>query len=384
MFQHQRGGPKRADRIGNPLPGDVERRAVNGFEHRRKAPLRIHVGGGRDPQTAGQSRGQVGQDIRVQIGGYNRVEAGGFPYHTRGHGIDQHFVARDLGKASMRASSQAGILTLGVLAHDHPVQVALLAAAQRRRYTGQDFRRPKICILVEALANRQTQPPERHVVRDAGRAHGAEVDRIKSPQPVQCVGRHHRAVFSVVVGAPRKLFYLQAKAARSLLKCLQSLKPRRYDLRPDAVTGDCRNHVLSHVKTPPPNERAPKVFLLRKSFHKNEASEVKPTYTKSAASRREPLLGVRGSSTLSASSPASFLLMAVSAGFFAILCIAHFGLRRQEMAHVRPPVSELQQIEAKCFLKTLSRTSPNAPGAVLRAVSCPFYCSSTLLRFWIE
>src|ERR1700712_1641805 len=49
-------------------------------------------------------------------------------------------------------------------------------------------------ILVEALADRQPQAPQRNVIRHVGRAHRTEKDGIEFLQFLQPVRRHHDAV----------------------------------------------------------------------------------------------------------------------------------------------------------------------------------------------
>jgi len=70
--------------------------------------------------------------------------------------IGRHFQRRTL----MGAPADAGILALGVLAHDHPVEFLALDSAQRRDDAGQHPRRPHVGILVERLADREPQAPQ--------------------------------------------------------------------------------------------------------------------------------------------------------------------------------------------------------------------------------
>ena len=107
-----------------------------------------------------------------------------------------------------------GVLALGVLAHDHPVEVRRRAALQRRVDAGQDARRPHVGVLVEALADLQPQAPQRDVVRDVRVAGRAEQDRVLVAQRVEAVGRHHHAVLPVVVAAPVEFGELEAQARR--------------------------------------------------------------------------------------------------------------------------------------------------------------------------
>src|SRR5437764_349085 len=52
MVEHEGARPDRADWVGDPCAGDVGRRAMNRLEHRRKLPLRIDVGAGRDSKAS--------------------------------------------------------------------------------------------------------------------------------------------------------------------------------------------------------------------------------------------------------------------------------------------------------------------------------------------
>ncbi len=98
MGEHQRAGPEAADRIGDPLAGDVEGRAVDRLEHRGKRPLGIEVGGRGDAERAGERGGEIGQDIGVQVGRHDRVERRRLQRHPHRHRVDQHLVPCDLGE----------------------------------------------------------------------------------------------------------------------------------------------------------------------------------------------------------------------------------------------------------------------------------------------
>ena len=76
--------------------------------------------------------------------------------------------------ALMHAATHARVLTLSVLAHDHPVQVFRLAALERRVDAGKNARRAHVGVLIEPLANLQPQTPQRDVVGDMRIAGGAE------------------------------------------------------------------------------------------------------------------------------------------------------------------------------------------------------------------
>ena len=77
--------------------------------------------------------------------------------------------------------------------------------AQRPVDAGQDARRAHIGVLVEALADREAQAPERDVVGHLGRADRAEIDGVEA---VSCstpsAGIMHAGPL-VIVGAPVEL-----------------------------------------------------------------------------------------------------------------------------------------------------------------------------------
>jgi len=55
--------------------------------------------------------------------------------------------------ASVRSASLAGVLTFGILAHNDPVQVAVLGVAQGGRRSTKDFCRSNVSILLEGLTD---------------------------------------------------------------------------------------------------------------------------------------------------------------------------------------------------------------------------------------
>ena len=100
------------------------------------------------------------------------------PLHP-GAGEDRGLGRNLLRQAAMGAPAMAGIFAFRVLPDDQPVQITDADIAQRAGDAGQDARRADIGVLVEPLADLQTQAPERNMVRNVGIAHGAEIDRIR-------------------------------------------------------------------------------------------------------------------------------------------------------------------------------------------------------------
>ena len=112
-------------------------------------------------------------------------------------------VGRDfLRQAAMDASADAGIFAFGVLAHDHPVEFRAADMAQRARDPRQNASRPHVGVLVERLADREPQAPQRDVIGHVGRADRAEQDGVVILDQVAAVRRHERAGLLVALRAP--------------------------------------------------------------------------------------------------------------------------------------------------------------------------------------
>ena len=69
-------------------------------------------------------------------------------------------VATSSGRPLCDAAAYAGIFALGVLAHDDPVEFRTGDMAQRAGDARQDAGRTNVGILIERLADRQTQTPQ--------------------------------------------------------------------------------------------------------------------------------------------------------------------------------------------------------------------------------
>src|SRR5438477_3723559 len=100
----------------------------------------------------------------------------------------------------MRAAAVARILAFRVLADDHPVD--LLAVAQRARDARQHARGPHVRVLIESLADRQTQSPERDMVRYVGRPDCAEENGIEYPELFEPALRNVMSVLEIKLAAP--------------------------------------------------------------------------------------------------------------------------------------------------------------------------------------
>ena len=141
--------------------------------------------------------------------------------------------------ARMSAPADTRVLALGVLADEEHVDGG--PVGERRRDSLEEARRPDVRPEVEPLAQRQQQPPQRHVVGHGGIADGAEQQRVESPCDVERVRRHHRAGLVVVRRAPGQLVPRKVDP-----EGVDDLARLRDDLRPRAVTGDHRDP-MGHV-----------------------------------------------------------------------------------------------------------------------------------------
>ena len=146
----------------------------------------------------------------------------------------------------MHAAADAGVLALGVLAHDHPVQIFRLAALQRCIDAGQDAGRPHVGVLVEALADLQPQSPQRDVVGNIRIAGRAEENRVLAAERIEAVGRHHLAVLAVVVAAPGELLELKGELVVWRSQRFQNLPAGGHDFLADAIARHQRNPIRLH------------------------------------------------------------------------------------------------------------------------------------------
>ena len=173
---------------------------------------------------------------------HDALDAGAGHHRHVGGGLDR--------VALVDAAADAGVLALGVLAHDDPVQVLGPAALERAVDAGQDARRPHVGVLVEALADLQAQAPQRDVVGDVRVAGRAEQDRVLVAQRVQAVVRHHHAVRAEVVAAPVEVLELEAEPLAGGGQRLQHLLAGGNDFLADAVAGDGGDPVRLHGLSP--------------------------------------------------------------------------------------------------------------------------------------
>jgi hypothetical protein len=313
MVEHQRARPEGGDRVGDAPPRDVEGRAVDRLEHRGKAAARIEIGGRRDAQAAGESRREIAENVGMQVGRDDRIDRLRLQHHARRHRVDEFLVDADfgivladergdlvpehhavalrvrfgddrempprprprhiegeahdaldadagedcrlgrhlLGQAAMDAPAVAGIFALAVLADDDPVEIGGAASGKRAGDPRQDACRPQIGVLIETLADRQAQAPERDMVGDLLVADGAEIDGVELAQGGKPVLRHHPAVLAVVVGTPGEILDGEAEAAVALLDDAHDLEPGGDHFLANAVRRYGGDPVFTHGMSGP-------------------------------------------------------------------------------------------------------------------------------------
>ena len=147
----------------------------------------------------------------------------------------------------MSPAAGPDVFALGILPDDDKIDIAGLFIAQRTGHAGQQEAGAEIGVLVEPLADRQPQPPERDVVGHARPADRTEEDRVELRQPLQRVVRHQRAVGQVVLTAPGKRLGVQPERTGDLGRGVQRLDPFRHDLLADAVARDDSDVIAVHV-----------------------------------------------------------------------------------------------------------------------------------------
>src|SRR4051812_42720147 len=104
---------------------------------------------------------------------------------------------------AMHTAAVAGIFAFRVFPNDDPVD--LFTVVQRAFHAGQDPCRTHIRILVEALRNRQTQAPERHMIGNLLAADRTEKNRIEGLEPFEPALGNVVAMLQVIIGTPGKM-----------------------------------------------------------------------------------------------------------------------------------------------------------------------------------
>ncbi len=105
----------------------------------------------------------------------------------------------------MRAATLPGIFALGILPDNHPIHILRDNVAQWALDARQQIDRTNIRVLIEALADRQPQAPERDVIRYVHGADGTKQNGVEPLERLDAVVRHQRAFALVSFRSPIKV-----------------------------------------------------------------------------------------------------------------------------------------------------------------------------------
>ena len=164
-----------------------------------------------------------------------------------GTGEHRDFSGHFFWQATVYASAVARVLTFRVFTHHDPVDLITIVqrAFNARKHAGRTY----VCVLVKALANRQTQSPQRNVVRNVQRTHGTEENGIESLEFFQAAFRNVVAIFQVVIRIPVEVLEGNFKAD-FLGQRLEDFNPGSNNFNADTVTRNRSNFVSTHLGTP--------------------------------------------------------------------------------------------------------------------------------------
>src|SRR5947209_112061 len=95
VIEHHRARPDLSDRIGNPLTGNIGRRAVHRLEQRGKLAFRVDVAGRRNADRAGAGGTKVRENVAEEVRGNDDVEPIRMQHEVRGENVDVILVPTD-------------------------------------------------------------------------------------------------------------------------------------------------------------------------------------------------------------------------------------------------------------------------------------------------
>ena len=127
-----------------------------------------------------------GRDValRARHGKFERVADHPVAATSREHrALDGQLFSR----TSVKPAADLGVLAFVVLTHDHHVDIVWAAPGQRRPYACEQPYRSAGDVLSKPSANRNQEPPQRHVIRYARKAYGAQIDRVELAKLVASV-----------------------------------------------------------------------------------------------------------------------------------------------------------------------------------------------------
>src|SRR5665647_1246677 len=156
--------------------------------------------------------------------------------------LDRHL----LGESAVDATADLRVLAFVVLAHDHQVDLGIVA--QDGRHSRQRHHGTQVDVLLELAADRDQQSPERLGVGDVGDSDGPEEDRVVPSQHLKAIRGKHAAVPPEVLGAPFEVVPLEREAVHGGDR-VDARDPGRHHLLADAVTCDDGDAVRAHDTT---------------------------------------------------------------------------------------------------------------------------------------
>ena len=146
----------------------------------------------------------------------------------------------------MHAPAGAGIFALRILAHDHPVEFRAVDRAQRADDPRQHAYGTDIGVLIERLADREPEAPEADMIGHVRRADRPEIDRVRAPDLIEAIGRHHQTRGPIMVRSPVEPIEGPFEPTLALSQRLEDLEAGGNDLLADAIAGNDGNPIAPH------------------------------------------------------------------------------------------------------------------------------------------
>lgn len=140
--------------------------------------------------------------------------------------------------ATVRATTLTSVFAFAVLTNNDPVEITGLGIAKRRLSTTEDASRANISVLLERLANSQSQAPERNVIRNVRCTNGTEKNCIVFLELGETVIGNVFSGLLVGFAAPVVVDKVQLESAELLTQGFENLNTGFDDLRADSISGD--------------------------------------------------------------------------------------------------------------------------------------------------